>query len=363
MVIGPQEIAHRTITEKLRTQILEGKLAPGEKLPSTVEFAAIWNTSKSTAHTALNNLVKEGLLERHHGSCTYVREQSLALERIGIYYSTPRVWTDEERAYYRSLQGILEEKLSKMGIGVSVYVDRRPERKQRQPLGEIRKAIFDREIQGLILLLPNGVNLPALCKLPLPISVLTGAIGLPNRVEFHEKKYFREVMARLAAKGCKSVGLISSVTFDPDLPAPSTNPSFANDFLVEAASHGLHTREPWTIMPKVYVTNMLRYGYKEFHNLWNQSEHPDAVVVYPDMVVRGVITAALELNAHRSKDVTFCFHKNAHVEMLCPFPALWVISDEAKVADALIEQIRLQHEGKKVSPARISFDFKMTQRT
>ena len=59
--LGPQEIAHRTISDKIRDQILNGELAPGEKLLSTLKLAKLWKTSKSTAHTALNNLVKEGL--------------------------------------------------------------------------------------------------------------------------------------------------------------------------------------------------------------------------------------------------------------------------------------------------------------
>ena len=361
--VGPQEIIHRTITEKIRDQILHGELAPGEKLPSTMEFATLWKTSKTTAHTALNNLVKEGLLERYHGSCTYVRESPLTLDRIGIYYDSPKVWTDDENVFYRSLQGILEEKLAKMGVEVAVFVDRRPHYKQRPVLNELRNAIFNRKIQGLIIPLCNGVGLPALLRLPLPLSIFSDETGQANRVGFDKEKYFREMMSRLAEKGCKSVGLISSVKCDPALPPSSGNAHFLGSFLREAESYGLLTRNEWIKMPTKYVTNKVRYGYNEFHNLWRQREHPDAVIVYPDMVVRGVVTAALELDVHQSKDVTFCFHRNAHVDILCPFPALWMISDEGKIADALIDHVRLQHEGKPVRPIRLSFGCQMMQRT
>ena len=87
------------------------------------------------------------------------------------------------------------------------------------------------------------------------------------------------------------------------------------------------------------------------------------MIVYPDMIVRGVVTAALELDVHQSKDVTFRFHRNAHVDILCPFPALWMVSDEGKIADALISHVRLQHEGKPVRPIRLSFGCQMMQRT
>ena len=361
--LGPQEIAHRTISDKIRDQILNGELAPGEKLLSTLKLAKLWKTSKSTAHTALNNLVKEGLLERHHGSCTYVRESPLALSRIGIYYSTPKVWTDDERVYYRSLQGLLEEKLAKRGIEVAVFVDRRPELKQRLVHSELRKAIFNREIQGLILSLPNRINLPALLRLSLPVSVLSGEAGHSNRVGFDQEKYFRTLMSRLAEKGCKSVGIIASVKPDPDLPPSPDSEKFWGTFRREAERSGLLTRNDWIKMPAKYIINRARYGYNEFHSLWHQREHPDAVIVYPDMAVRGVITAALELDVPQSKNVTFCFHRNAHVDILCPFPALWMITDEGKVADALIDQVRQQHEGGSVRPVLLPYGCEMMQRT
>lgn len=361
--IREQEIAHRVIAEKIREKIFRGDFAPGEKLPSTIEIATLWNTSKSTAHTALNRLVKEGLLERHHGSCTYVREQRLALDRIGIYYDSPHVWSDEERGFFRSLQGILEEKLKKAGIGISVFIDRRPEAKQKSVLAEIRQAIFTREIQGLVVPLSNSVNLPALRKLPLPMSVLTSALGLPNKVSFDDKKYFSEVLSRLADKGCRSVGFISSVEFDPDFPEQSQHAFHAEDFIHEAGEHGIRTRNEWIRIPKKYVTQKARFGYREFHKLWSNSSLPEAVVVYPDMVVQGTIKAVLELGVHRNKDVTFCFHRNAHLDILCPFPALWTVSDEGKVADALLDQVRQQHKGLSVSPIRLPFEYRMTDRT
>ena len=361
--IGEQEIAHRVIAETIRKKIFLGEYAPGDKLPSTVEISALWNTSKSTAHTALNRLVKEGLLERHHGSCTYVSEQRPSLDRIGIHYDSPHVWSDEERGFYRSLHGILEEKLKKAGIGISVFVDRRPEAKQKSVLAEIRQAIFTREIQGLIIPLSNSVNLPALRKLPLPVSVMTSELGLPNKVSFDDKKYFKEVLSRLADKGCRSVGFISSVDFDPDFPEQSQHAFHAEDFIHEAEAHGMLTRNEWIRIPKKYVTQKARFGYREFHKLWKNTSLPEAVIVYPDNVVQGTIKAVLELGIHRNKDVTFCFHRNAHYDILCPFPALWTVSDEGKVADALLDQVYRQPQGKSVSPIRLPFDYRMADST
>ena len=82
--MGAREIAHRVITDHMRQDILSDRIKPGTELPSTAKLAESWKTSMSTMHIALKNLVKEGLLERRHGSGTYVRERRQAMEIVGI---------------------------------------------------------------------------------------------------------------------------------------------------------------------------------------------------------------------------------------------------------------------------------------
>jgi DNA-binding LacI/PurR family transcriptional regulator len=333
------------------------------ELPSTIELAELWKTSKSTAHTALNNLVKEGLLERRHGSGTHVRVRPPSLDRMGIYFSSPNIWTDEEMTFYRNVQGLLEKNLAKLGIEITVFVDRRPEGKQRVVLPELRKAIETQQIQGLIIPIANSVNLSALLKLPVPSSVFTAAIGVSNKLGFDNKKYFQEVLSRLAAKGCRSVGIISSADSLAHVRLSSEAMFFTDDFRREVEVQGMVTREEWVRIPQTHTTDRSAFGYEEFHRLWRQPSHPDAVIVFPDVVVRGVVTAALELGVHNSQDVVFCFHRNARSQILCPFPALWVISDEESAAEALIDLVRRQHAGKKISPVRLPFLFKDIPRT
>ena len=361
--IGTSEVAHKVILQKLRERILLGKLAPGTKLPSTTALASRWKTSRSTMHTALSNLVKEGLLERNHGSATYVSMRPRTLDRVGIYYDSPRVWTDEERVFVRSLQRQLEAKLAKMGIKISVFVDRRPKAKQRLVLQELSRAVAYGEIQGLIIATTNDFNLSALLNLHLPLSVMTGDTEIGCRIMSSEKQIFGSIFQRLAKKKCRSVGLISSLQTIPDLPNLSDELYFTAHFLEEAERHRMLTRKEWTRVPREYVVEKALYGYNDFHSLWGQPEHPEAVLVYPDMVVRGVITAALELGAHLSEKLTFCFHRNAHVDILCPFPALWTITDEAKIADALIDLVRRQHEGKPITPVIVPSIFEESLRT
>ena len=356
--IGQGEVAHRVITESLREKILNGDFSPGLELPSTKDLANQWNTSKATVHTALKNLVIEGLLERRHGSGTYVRERPGKLETIGIYLHTSEIWTKEEMRLHRTLQGLVEKRLSDHGIAVRVFVDRRPTIAQREAMPELQNAVRRQEIQGLIVLLVNAINQPALVKLSVPSAFISSATGLPNRVSFLNSKLFAEALQQLVMSGCQSVGLISSVHFDPRSAILSESMFFLEDFKLEVKKLGLHTRPEWICLPDEYSRDPALLGYRCLHSVYKLKERPDALIVYPDIVVSGVITAALELGLHRQEGPVFFFHNNKGSGLLCPFPAYWAITDTDMAAEALIDLVFRQYRGEKIEPVHLPFVYK-----
>jgi GntR family transcriptional regulator/MocR family aminotransferase len=77
---------HRQVFEQVRGAVLEGRLRPGDKLPSTRELAASLGVARNTVGRAYDDLVAEGYLEGRVGSGSYVApELELPLEssRIG----------------------------------------------------------------------------------------------------------------------------------------------------------------------------------------------------------------------------------------------------------------------------------------
>lgn len=74
-----------------RDLIQTGALAPGARLPTELELAQVHEISRNTVRQAMSALVNEGLLERHQGRGTFVREllvqkdqESVAEKRIGV---------------------------------------------------------------------------------------------------------------------------------------------------------------------------------------------------------------------------------------------------------------------------------------
>lgn len=64
--------AYRTLYEALRSEILEGRLSPGARLPATRDLARQYQLSRGTIVNAFELLKSEGYLEGSVGSGTYV---------------------------------------------------------------------------------------------------------------------------------------------------------------------------------------------------------------------------------------------------------------------------------------------------
>ncbi len=74
---------YNQIQEYIAELILSGKLAPDSKIQSEREFSEDLGVSRMTVRRALTELVNEGLLERRHGSGTYVAQPKVTYEARG----------------------------------------------------------------------------------------------------------------------------------------------------------------------------------------------------------------------------------------------------------------------------------------
>jgi len=66
------------VADKIRQDIVNGKLCAGEKLPTHEELCKRWGVSRVTIREALHKLQATGLLEIHQGRGTYVRKANRA---------------------------------------------------------------------------------------------------------------------------------------------------------------------------------------------------------------------------------------------------------------------------------------------
>ena len=75
-----QKPLYARIQEYIAELILTGKLAPEHKIQSERDFSEDLGVSRMTVRRAITELVNEGLLERRHGSGTYVAKPRVTYE-------------------------------------------------------------------------------------------------------------------------------------------------------------------------------------------------------------------------------------------------------------------------------------------
>jgi GntR family transcriptional repressor for pyruvate dehydrogenase complex len=78
-----REKLSETVAERLRLQIGEGGLKPGERLPGHRELAEAFSVGLSSIREAISMLVSEGLIETRAGRGTFVREGGRPLTLAG----------------------------------------------------------------------------------------------------------------------------------------------------------------------------------------------------------------------------------------------------------------------------------------
>lgn len=346
------------IRERVRDLLVSGKLVAGERIPSTRELAESWGTDVRTVHTALTALVKEGLLERHHGKGTFVRERVEKLTEVGVYYPED-VWAKGGSQFLQALHAALKEELSKIGVETDVWVDPRPIEAEVEPWAPFVTAAQRREFQAVIVPVTGLPQLDWLHKLQLPAAYLS-SLPMPNGVTLDTAQFFTLALRELKRQGCKSVGVVPS--FDPRHTNPDGSPhesvSAMNAFVDSAADLGIALRNEWLCTPDHSIETQAeakRFGYEATTALWQRGERPDGLIVTDDVAAAGVITALVEQGVKAPGDLKLVLYKNSAIDIFCPLPATFVEINTSAIATALVGQVQKQFRGESVQPITVGF--------
>src|SRR5690606_7049040 len=73
---SPLPLYHQ-LQEYIASQIEEGKLAPGDPLPTEAELSSAFNVSRATVREALRHLADRGLIEKRQGVGSFVAERKI----------------------------------------------------------------------------------------------------------------------------------------------------------------------------------------------------------------------------------------------------------------------------------------------
>jgi GntR family transcriptional regulator len=183
---GPLYIKLR---QSLAEAILNGTLAHGQALPPERDLAEFANVSRVTVRKAVDDLVKDGLLSRRHGSGTFVMKPVSKLQqplsRLTSFTEdmARRGYTTRSEWLERGLFHPSPDEMMKLGLGVGLMVAR---------LGRLRIA------DGL----PLAIERASLASdiLPDPKSVETSLYAELHRTDHRPVRAVQRISACNVAK-------------------------------------------------------------------------------------------------------------------------------------------------------------------
>ncbi|WPJ96730.1 GntR family transcriptional regulator [Coraliomargarita algicola] len=353
LTIRNSDLPKVRIREHLKAAIESGELEPGVEIPSTRKLSALWGVTPTVVHSALAELVEDRLLIRRHGKGTFVAEELVALRNVGLYMSLESM-AHSSKWFVRRVLVEIQSILQEMDVTVRVFTDSRLKDQRGSMWHDVELAAERKEIQGLILLDCDDHILKWAKALSLPLSAITPS-NVPYAVGGDTSLMFDQVMHNLAEQGCQTVGLITVHRM------VAAYQDYYSAFVDAAAHHNLRVEDDWIRIPKgeegLSGSDLVRFGYQQFHRLWQQQSRPDGLIVEPDNVVEGAITAMLELSVSVPETLKVAFHRNAMHDYLCPFPSFQAITSEHAYAQALIEQLERQIMGESCSKRILPFHF------
>lgn len=340
---GKQGI-HLQIADALRAKIRSGELQPGQQLPAASALARDCGTYELAVHKAMTILAEEGLVERRPRAGTIVREIKNTLTAAAVYLPNRTLSSDWSGNYVQAVYQSLAQRCEGEGISLKPFFDSRRQEEFDALPGELTQAIRQRKIQAAFSLY-SDFRADSLRELGLPLAKL-GRYG-PDRVNFDPRAIARAMVGAAAAAGKRSLGIITTMNAE--------SVDFFSALEEYTAEKKITLRQECIRSPLEYVcsSNAAAYGYQQFLTLMSMRDCPECVLVYPDLIVPGVVSARLSLGHRVARDLLCVFHANRGHAAFCPFPASWLMSDPALIADGLLQQVRTQLEGKAPMPIEI----------
>lgn len=334
------------ISDRIRRMIQESELTPGMKLPPTRTLAEQLGVDPTAVHRSLAQLVKEGLLVRTPRVGTFVAEPPGELKRIAYYHRplTAGHFGNFDRAVLTELAKIGH----KRGFEVEVFSDTRPaEVSEKEPSADLLRHTRTRWVQAVVSSSVSPEQVKWFSSLPVP------SVSLVNPSHPRARREMTELAVRqLAARGCRRIGMITPLRVWEDPKATPYELGMYHGYVSTMEKLGLPFRPEWLagIGPggkSIREPDMATHGFDSFNRIWQgvpESERPDGIFVYPDLVAGGVLMAVAMRGVRVPEDLHLLIHANAELPMFCPYKVDRVVTRASDAARVLFEKIQAQME-------------------
>ena len=293
---------HRQVGDALRSEIASATV--GRKLESEQALSKRFGVSLLTVREALSALAQEGLVERRHGSGTFIRRaatgsHAAVLSDLEIDHPSSSFFFQRVS---RQVRAALHEREipSRLYVSVSQAEEgRRPE----FPWPELTEATDCGHVRGAVAIhLPEGSPWPEALR-SRSIPVVGGRTeGMSASVTIDYGDIVRQGVRYLVGSGCRRIGLMNWRQTGP-------TKRLAEVFSSEVAAAGARTTTGW-ISDEVEQA-VPTAGAEAFRAIWlTASERPDGLLVLDDVLFCDAALAMMMARVRLPQDLLVITHAN-----------------------------------------------------
>lgn len=326
---------YQQIVAYFEREIVEGRLTPGEKIPSTTNLAKEFNVNADTIQQSLKLLMSRGLVDRKPGRGTYVR-RGINSKTIGIVIGK-EIYTNPDIMFYNVFLDRLTKLLEEKGWNIKLF--------STSEFAGYDKAFYDLksnvesgEIKAVVEFCSNELVrnwMKKECPAPYPQS--------PFSVDFEDFTY--SGLNYLYQQDCRKIVILAY--------APEKNLNTYKNAVHDFCSK----KEIFEHDIKIISTSShAKDGYKAIKNLFKQSSCPDGLLVANDAVFRGALYALLELGIKIPDDIKVITHANKGVDIFCHIPLTKLEIDPDCFVQQVYDELLARINGEKYK----SFPIKAT---
>jgi DNA-binding LacI/PurR family transcriptional regulator len=320
---SPKKPLHEVLASTLSTEILS-RLQPGARLASEAELARRFRVSVLTLRQALSVLAHAGMIERRHGSGTYVSDHQ---QRKGVAVGTVSSDGNTASSFQTRMFLLLSELFRREGYRCRSYV---------APLGflegwaELAEDVEYGRIAGAAFVAMNAesIEVPFAAK-GVPF---VGIGGIETGVRFDYADLAARGVRHLVDQGCRNIALMQ--------PTLGHEMRRAYDaFRRTMRERNLPIRDQW--IRQSPAPEIAGRGAREFQALWSArgDEKPDGLLVTDDVLFQDVAMAILNARIDVPGQLRIVAHANKGSGLTYPFPMSFLEVDVDQWAEIMVRRL------------------------
>jgi DNA-binding LacI/PurR family transcriptional regulator len=306
-------------------------------LEAESKLAVRFRVSIRTIREALSALAQEGLLERRHGSGTYVADFR-SQQHVALWFAIDPLYPRADYAHRMLAQ--IHDSLQQQGILAKTYFVHQADNNFAGDAGykELLDNLVRHRVSAFVTVVgmvgpeavewmrQNGIPWLHQAAGPAPIEASVGADHLGMVLDGTR---------RLLDQGCRRIAFMAWLD---GREANTREQEMLTAFRSLLAERGAITRPEW-VSGNLHPT-MLGAGYEQFREIWaSADEKPDGLLVTDDVLFQDVVTAIAELRIAVPAQLKVVAHANRGAVTCRFFPAPRMCFDPAEQAEAIAERV------------------------